>query len=143
MSHSIAHGPFDVTLAPQALSTVAQATGIARMSLDKVFHGDLQGTSQGEMLAFRSAVSGSAGYVAMERVTGSLHGRAGSFVLQHSSSMAQGAQQQSIRVVPGSGNGELLGLAGNLTVILTEGRHEYHFEYSLPSPAPASSGAST
>src|SRR4051812_33250119 len=98
-----ATGPFEVSLAPQALSPVAEHSGLGRMSLDKQFSGTLAATSTGEMLAFRSAVSGSAGYVAMETVRGTLDGRAGSFVLQHSSTMNRGEPLQSITVVPDSG----------------------------------------
>ena len=131
-THS-ATGPFDVQLAPQALSAVAEHSGLGRMSLDKQFHGALDATSTGEMIAFRSAVAGSAGYVAMETVRGTLEGRAGSFVLQHSSTLARGAPTQSITVVPDSGTDALVGLAGRMVVdIAPGGAHSYHFEYTLP-----------
>jgi hypothetical protein len=102
-----------------------------RMTIDKQFEGELQGTSTGEMLAVMTAVEGSAGYVALERVTGSLHGRQGSFVLQHSSTMVRGEQQQSITVVPDSGTGELRGLSGQLVIRIEAGQHFYEFEYVL------------
>jgi len=131
MNH-VAIGQFEITLDSQPLSGVAASTGLARMSLDKKFQGDLEAASQGEMLAFRSGVPGSAGYVAMELVRGSLHGRQGSFVLQHSSIMNQGAPTQSITVVPDSGTEALAGLSGSLVITITDGQHAYRFEYSLP-----------
>ncbi len=131
-THS-ATGPFDVELAPQALSAVAENSGLGRVSLDKRFHGALEATSAGEMIAFRSATAGSAGYVAMETVRGTLDGRAGSFVLQHSSTMTRGEPQQSITVVPDSGTGGLAGLAGRMEVVIAPGgAHSYRFDYTLP-----------
>ena len=128
-----ATGPFDVKLAPQTLSAVAEHSGLGRMSLDKQFHGALEAASTGEMIAFRSAVAGSAGYVAMETVRGTLDGRAGSFVLQHSSTLARGEPTQSITVVPDSGTDALVGLAGRMVVdIAPGGAHSYRFEYTLP-----------
>ena len=129
---SKASGPFDVKLNPESLSGVAEPTGIGRMSLDKRFQGDLDAVSQGEMLAFRSGVQGSAGYVAMEKVSGTLHGRSGSFVLQHSSTMVRGTPAQSISVVPDSGTGELAGLSGSMVIIIADGTHSYEFDYVLP-----------
>ncbi len=136
MTSHTAAGPFDVRLAPQALSGVAEHSGLGRMSLDKRFHGALEATSTGEMIAFRSAVAGSAGYVAMETVRGTLDGRAGSFVLQHSSTMARGEPTQSITVVPDSGTGALEGLTGRMVVeIAPGGAHSYRFDYALPDAA--------
>ena len=130
-SHS-ATGPFDVKLAPQALSGVAEHSGLGRMSIDKQFHGALEATSTGEMLGWRTA-SGSGGYVAMETVRGTLDGRAGSFMLQHSSTMTRGEPAQSITVVPDSGTDALAGLAGRMVVdIAPGGAHSYRFEYTLP-----------
>ena len=126
-----ATGPFEVKLNPEPPSGAAERAGIARLSLDKQFHGELEATSQGEMLAFRSSVEGSAGYVAMETVRGTLHGRSGSFVLQHGSLMTRGTPVQSISVVPDSGTGELAGLAGRMTISIVDGRHSYHFDYTL------------
>ncbi|RFB78010.1 DUF3224 domain-containing protein [Methylovirgula sp. 4M-Z18] len=135
MSHSQASGQFDVTLRPEPLSAVAETSGMNRMSLDKSYHGDLAAVSKGEMLAFRSAIDGSAGYVAMETVTGTLRGRAGAFVLQHSATMIRGTPAQSIVVVPDSGTGDLSGLSGSLKITITEGQHAYTFEYMLPESA--------
>lgn len=131
MDH-IATGLFDIKLQAEGLSLVAEATGLGRLSLDKQFSGDLQATSQGEMLSFRSATQGSAGYVAMERVHGSLHGRSGSFVLQHSASMAQGQSTQSITVVPDSATDALQGLRGSMQISIDNGQHSYRFVYQLP-----------
>jgi hypothetical protein len=128
-----ATGPFDVKLAPQTLSPVAENSGLGRMSLDKQYHGALEAASTGEMIAFRGAVAGSAGYVAMETVRGTLDGRAGSFVLQHSSTLTRGEPTQSITVVPDSGTDALAGLAGRMMVdIAPGGAHSYRFEYTLP-----------
>jgi hypothetical protein len=101
------------------------------MLIDKRFGGDLKGTSRGQMLAFRSSVEGSAGYVALEHVEGTLAGRVGSFVLQHSGTMERGAQQLSVTVVPDSGTGELSGLAGRMSIAVAEGKHSYEFDYTL------------
>jgi hypothetical protein len=101
------------------------------MLIDKRFGGDLEATSKGQMLAVRTKVEGSAGYVALERVEGTLAGRAGSFVLQHSGTMTRGAQQLSIAVVPDSGTGELEGLAGQMRINIADGRHSYEFDYTL------------
>jgi hypothetical protein len=136
MTSHLATGPFDVKLAPQTLSGVAESSGLGRMSLDKRFHGALAAASTGEMLAFRSATPGSAGYVAMETVRGTLDGRAGSFVLQHSSTLVRGAPTQSITVVPDSGTDALAGLAGRMVIeIAPDGAHSYRFDYSLPDTA--------
>lgn len=127
-----ASGPFEVKLEPQSPASTIAAAGIGRMTIDKQFHGDLEAHSLGEMLGFRTEVSGSAGYVAMERVSGTLHGRHGSFVLQHSSTMARGVPTQSVTVVPDSGTDELVGLTGAMTIQIDEGKHAYSFDYSLP-----------
>lgn len=124
-----ASGTFDVTLTPLATDAGDDAPG--RMSLDKRFHGDLEGTSKGEMLTAGTEVEGSAGYVAIERVTGTLHGRSGTFVLQHSGTLTRGAPQLSITVVPDSGTGELVGLAGTMAIEIAGGKHSYDFEYTL------------
>ncbi|WP_322081111.1 DUF3224 domain-containing protein [Burkholderia sp. BCC1972] len=131
----LANGPFEVKLNPESLSAVAEHSGLGRMSLDKQFHGDLEAVSHGEMLAFRSSVQGSAGYVAMETVQGVLGGRQGSFVLQHSSTMTRGEPKQSITVVPDSGTGELLGLSGSMIIHIDDGLHSYGFDYELPDAA--------
>jgi hypothetical protein len=104
------------------------------MSLHKRFEGDLVATGEGEMLTALTPIKGSAGYVAIERVTGTLGGRSGSFVFQHSGTMDAGDQRLSISVVPGSGTGELGGLIGRFTLRIADGQHFYEFEYTLPPP---------
>ena len=128
-----AKGTFEVKLSP--LETYNQAAGakIGRMSIDKTFAGDLVATSQGEMLSGGSPAQGSAGYVAMERVTGAMQGRSGSFLLQHSGTMTPNSQTSTIAVVPGSGTGELEGIAGIMSVEIENGKHFYDFEYTVPS----------
>ena len=126
-----ANGPFEIKMSPQTTHDAAAGTSLGRMSSTKQFHGDLEGTSIGEMLGVRTEVEGSAGYVAMEFVTGALHGRSGSFVLQHSSTMARGVQPQSITVVPDSGTGQLVGLAGQMVIHIVDGKHSYDFDYTL------------
>ncbi len=101
------------------------------MSIDKAFQGDLEATSKGAMLSAMGAVKGSAGYVAMELVTGTLSGRAGSFVLQHSGTMTRGVPEQSVTVVPDSGTGDLTGISGRMTIVIEGGKHSYVFEYSV------------
>jgi hypothetical protein len=130
---TIARGPFDVKLTPMTPDDdSAAATGVGRMTIDKQFHGDLEATSKGQMLAVRTAVDGSAGYVAMERVTGTLHGRTGTFALQHSGVMTRGTPGLSVTVVPDSGTGELVGLTGKMGIQIEGGKHSYELEYTLP-----------
>ncbi len=126
-----ASGTFEVKLGPLPTSDSSEGSPLARMSIDKQLHGDLDATSKGEMLAAGTAVRGSAGYVAIERVTGTLHGRSGSFVLQHHATMTRGAPQLDIIVVPDSGTGELTGLTGTMMITITDGKHSYQFEYAL------------
>jgi hypothetical protein len=127
-----AQGPFDVKLAPQKPdSDVAEAAKLGRMSINKQYHGDLDATSKGEMIATQTEVKGSAGYVAMERVTGTLKGRRGTFVLQHSATMNRSVPTLSITVVPDSGTDELVGLSGKMNIIITDGKHSYEFDYVL------------
>ena len=135
MPKSQATGPFEVKMLPEPLGEIAAQTGLGRMSIDKTYDGDLITTSRGEMLAYRSAVKGSAGYVAMEHVSGSLEGRNGSFVLQHSSTLTRGVPEQSITVVPDSGTGELEGISGRMTIIIIDGKHSYQFDYQLADPS--------
>jgi hypothetical protein len=126
-----AAGTFDVKLnSLPAYNTSADAK-LARMSIDKEFHGDLAATSQGEMLSAGTDIKGSAGYVAIERVTGKLNGRSGAFVLQHNATMTRGAPYLNIVVVPDSGTGELLGLSGTMHIIIDKGKHSYEFQYSI------------
>jgi hypothetical protein len=127
---SYASGTFEVKVAPLAPDAEGDA-GLGRMSLDKQFHGDLEAISKGQMLAAMSSVPGSGGYVAMERVTGTLKGRSGSFVLQHSGTMTRGVPQMTVSVVPDSGTGQLVGLAGVMTIKIADGKHSYEFEYTL------------
>ena len=126
-----ASGTFDVKLSPQASDDRSEGAPLARMSIDKQFHGDLEGTSKGEMLTAGTAVPGSAGYVAIERVTGTLHGRAGTFALQHSGTMTRGAPHLTLTVVPDSGTAELTGLAGTMAITIVDGKHSYELEYTI------------
>jgi Flp pilus assembly protein TadG len=122
-----ASGTFSVNLAPQA----PDASALGRLTIDKTFQGDLEGTSQGQMLAASTATPGSAGYVALERVTGTLDGRSGTFVLQHSGVMNRGQALLSVTVVPDSGTGQLTGLSGTMTIAIVDKEHRYGFEYSF------------
>ena len=106
------------------------------MSIDKQFQGDLKGTSKVEMLAVGTAVEGSAGYVAMEQVNGTLNGRTGTFALQHSGTMTRGTPQLSVTVVPDSGTGELKGLSGRMSILIAGGKHSYEFEYTISADKP-------
>jgi hypothetical protein len=126
-----ARGTFEVKMTPQAPDDKADDSPIGRMSIDKQFHGDLEAVSKGQMLAAMTTVKGSAGYVAMERVSGTLGGRSGTFVLQHTGTLTRGEQQLSVTVVPDSGTGQLVGLTGRMAIIIAEGKHSYDFEYTL------------
>ena len=126
-----AHGTFDVDLKPLEGDPAFAALG--RLSIDKQFHGDLEATSRGQMLSAGAGVEGSAGYVAIERVSGVLHSRRGAFLLQHQGIMARGAGDLSIVVIPDSGTEELAGLAGQMSISIDDGLHSYDFEYSLPA----------
>ncbi len=130
-----ATGPFEIKMAPLDTYNQAEGAGIARFSIDKEYSGDIEATSQGEMVSAGSPQEGRAGYVAMERVTGTLAGRQGSFVLQHSSTMDGDRQSQSIAVVPGTTTGELTGLTGTMRILNEAGAHSYEFDYSLSEPA--------
>ena len=125
-----ASGTFEVKMTPQTPGDKG-AAAVGRFSLEKQFHGDLEGASKGEMLAISTPVPGSAGYVAMEQVTGTLNGGTGTFALQHAGTMTRGAPELSVTVVPDSGTGELAGLSGRLDIKITAGKHFYEFEYSL------------
>jgi hypothetical protein len=126
-----ATGPFEVKLTPQPGGEPTEGATLARLSIDKQFHGELEGTSKGEMLSAAGTVKGSAGYVAIEKVSGTLGGRKGTFVLQHSATMTRGVPQLSITVVPDSGSGGLAGLAGRMNIVIAEGKHSYEFEYTF------------
>jgi hypothetical protein len=124
-----ANGDFDVKLSPQSTS---DAPPWGRQRIEKVFHGNLQGSGIGEMLAVRGDVQGSAAYVALEQVTATLNGRSGSFFLQHCGRMDRGTPSLTVQVVPDSGTGELKGLKGSMTIAIDGGKHHYVFSYSLP-----------
>lgn len=127
-----ATGPFDVKVTPQPADDYADGTTLGRLTLDKAFHGDLEATSRGQMLTGMSSVKGSAGYVAIERVTGALAGKRGSFILQHTGTMDRGTPQLVITVVPDSGTDELAGLRGTMTIdVASGGAHSYGFDYTL------------
>ena len=120
-----------MSIAPDPETGVADPA-VGRMSIDKQFHGDLEATSKGRMLTARTEVQGSAGYVAMERVQGSLHGRTGTFALQHSGTMVRGVPHLTVTVVPDSGTDQMTGLVGKMTIHVVGGKHAYDFEYTLP-----------
>jgi hypothetical protein len=127
-----ANGTFEVKLTPQDPDNQdAAAAKLGRMSIDKQFHGDLEATSKGEMLSAMTEVKGSAGYVAIERVSGALRGQSGTFVLQHTGTMSRGVPQLSITVVPDSGTGQLTGLTGSMEINIVDGKHFYEFQYAL------------
>ncbi|MEO7014444.1 MAG: DUF3224 domain-containing protein [Dokdonella sp.] len=126
-----ATGTFNVSLNPLDLNEVGEGETRGRISINKTFHGDLEAISIGEMLSAMTEVKGSAGYVAMERVVGSLQGRQGSFVLQHSGTMDRGTPTLSVTVVPDSGTAALTGLRGSLNITIREGVHCYGLDYSL------------
>jgi len=127
-----ASGTFDVKLNPEASDTPAEGSALGRLSIAKEWHGDVEGTSAGVMLTASSNEKNSAGYVAVERVTGTLRGRAGTFALQHSGTMNRGAPTLVITVVPDSGTGALLGMTGTLKIIIEDGKHAYELDYTLP-----------
>jgi Protein of unknown function (DUF3224) len=129
---AMARGSFTVTLQPQAIADSTLGPGFTRFSARKQFEGDLTGTSIGEMLGAQTAVQGSAGYVAIELVTGTLQGRTGTFVLQHSGTMAHGALQLLITIVPDSGTGQLAGISGAMAIKIVGKDHFYELVYSLP-----------
>ncbi len=127
-----ATGTFDVKVKPEPLSDVAAKSELGRMSIDKVFHGGMDGTSTGEMLSWLDAAHTSGSYVAIERFTGTLAGKSGGFALQHLGTITKGAQDLSISIVPGSGTGELAGISGTFILTIAEGKHSYTLTYSLP-----------
>ena len=129
----IAEGEFSVKLDPLLAYNTTEGANLGRMSIDKLFQGDLDAASQGEMLSAMGTVKGSAGYVAIERVSGTLHGRRGSFVLQHNATMTRGAPFLNIIVVPDTGTEELVGLTGTMSITITGGQHFYRFDYEVPA----------
>jgi len=133
MSHH-AEGPFDVKTAPMQADEVTTGTGIGRFSLDKQYHGALEATAKGEMLAYGNPASGSAGYTAVEEVTGTLDGHKGTFALQHWGTMHAGKFELRVEVISGSGTGDLAGITGTLTItIAAGGKHSYVLDYTLPA----------
>jgi len=130
MSHIT--GTFDVKMTPQPADPAVGDPTVGRLALDKQYHGVLSATGKGQMLSVMGTVDSSAGYVAMERVSGSLDGRTGTFALQHMGIMTRGIGELTISVVPDSGTAELIGIAGTMKIINTDGQHTYEFEYSLP-----------
>ncbi len=125
-------GKFEVKLGPlEAYAEGTEGNSLGRMSIDKTFDGDLEATSKGEMLTAMTSVKSSAGYVAIEQVSGTLAGRKGSFVLQHSGTMNRGSDRLALEVVPDSGTGELVGLAGEMTIKIEDGQHFYEFEFEI------------
>lgn len=129
-----AEGTFDVKTTPLSADEAIAGTAIGRYGLDKQFHGGLEGTSKGEMLGAGSPATGTAGYVAIEQVTGTLDGRTGAFALQHCGSMEDSKFELTVKVVPGSGTGELSGISGVMQIIIAGGKHTYRFDYDLPAP---------
>jgi uncharacterized protein DUF3224 len=127
-----AAGTFEVKVIPQGTPDSAEGTVLARMSIDKTFEGELTGSSKGEMLASRTETNGSAAYVAIERVTGTVGGRTGSFVLMHHGTMNAAGQNLRVNVAPGSGTGGLQGIDGTLDIKIVERKHFYEFAYTLP-----------
>ena len=125
-----ATGTFEVKLTPQDDKS---AEGLGRMTIAKQVQGDFEGTSTGQMLTSMTKTQGSAAYVAIERMTGALHGRTGSFDLHHIGIMNRGTQQLTITVVPDSGTDQLIGITGTMTIKIADGKHSYEFDYNLPA----------
>jgi hypothetical protein len=135
MTTQVAKGTFEIERHAEPPYDTAPGATLAQTRFEKRFKGPLKGTSSVHMLSAVSTTPGSAGYVALERVSGVLDGLAGSFVLQHSGTMAAGKQSLSVTVVPDTGTGELRGLTGNMTIEIADGNHYYNFEYVLDPPA--------
>jgi hypothetical protein len=127
-----ATGAFEVKLAPLDPAFKAEDNSIARFSIDKQFHGALEATSKGEMLSGMGTIKGSGGYVAIERVSGTLDDRSGTFILQHNGTMQNGNYHLNVIVVPDSATAQLSGLAGSMQIIIKDGKHSYDFSYTLP-----------
>jgi hypothetical protein len=132
MSHH-AHGAFEVKVQPLAPSDIP---GVARFSIDKTIHGDLEATTKGEMYTAGDPKAGAAGYVAIETVTGKLDNKTGSFVLQHFATMDSSGREMMVKVVPGSGTCEFKGISGTFKIIIADGKHSYDLEYQLPTATP-------
>jgi Protein of unknown function (DUF3224) len=128
-----AEGTFEVKNSPLAADDAVNGTAIGRFALDKQFHGDLEGNSKGEMLGAGNPATGTAGYVAIEQVTGSLNGHHGSFAMQHFGTMEDNKFDLLVKVVPGSGTGELTGIAGTMSIAIANGKHSWKLDYTLPA----------
>jgi uncharacterized protein DUF3224 len=129
---SHATGAFEVKSTPQPSGFKTEDPNLGRMTGEKQFHGDLEATSEVQMLTAGTSIKGSAAYVAIEKITGALKGRGGTFILQHSGTMNRGVPQLTVTVVPDSGTGQLVGLSGKMNIIISaDGKHSYDFEYTL------------
>jgi uncharacterized protein DUF3224 len=128
----LARGTFDVNITPQPPEDKSEGLTLGRMLIEKKFRGDLEAVSNGQMLTGMPEVKGSGAYVAMERVTGTLHGRSGSFILHHLGIMERGAPRLNVTVAPDSGTRDLAGIAGSMTIVIAEGKHSYELAYTLP-----------
>ncbi|MEO6392682.1 MAG: DUF3224 domain-containing protein [Pyrinomonadaceae bacterium] len=128
----VAKGTFEVKMAPVAADTIAAEAGLGMYSIDKTIRGDLEGTTKGQMMA-TSVEGGSGAYVALEKVTATLNGHKGTFVLVHRGLMNKGAAELTVTVVPDSGTGELTGLTGTFDIKINDGKHLYAFSYTLPA----------
>lgn len=127
-----ATGTFEVSLLPlDSYATGSEGISLGRMSIDKTFYGDLAASSEGQMLTAMTAVDSSAGYVAIEQVSGSLHGKKGTFVLQHYGIMDADGQRLILEVVPDSGTGQLARLSGQMFIYIENGEHSYELDYDL------------
>jgi len=126
-----ATGSFEVTMIPQPPYDTTDGISLGRVTINKRFHGDLEATSVVEMLGAMTSVKGSAGYVAIERIAGTLQGRSGSFVVQHSGTMTRGEAQLTVSVVPDTGTGDLKGIAGKMTIDIADGKHTFILDYML------------
>jgi hypothetical protein len=138
MATRTAQGTFDVEMTPEGKDDRSDGNILGTAVVEKRFHGDLDGSGRGRMSSARTLVSGSAGYVMIERVRGTLDGRSGTFLLQHSGVLNRGAAEARIQVVPDSGTGDLTGMTGRLEIQIRNGQHEYTLRYTLP-PAPSAS----
>lgn len=130
-----AKGRFEVKLQPLSFEGTEPTWKLSRMSIEKQIFGDLEATTRGQMISAMTDTKGSAGYVAIEHVTGTLNGKSGSFVLQHSGLMNRGTPSLKVVVVPDSGTDALAGLEGDFRIILEDGKHLYEFDYQLPTSA--------
>jgi hypothetical protein len=128
----LARGSFAVNIIPQPPEDKTEGLTLGRMLIEKKFQGDLEAAGKGQMLTGMTEVKGSGAYVAIERVTGTLHGRSGSFILHHLGIMERGAPRLNVSVVPDSGTRDLAGIAGTMTIIIAEGKHSYELAYTLP-----------